>query len=423
MRQLFDDEAERTVLGAMVRDPIARGDLLAELTDEDFGQPWTGTMFRAIEWLHDNGELVTAERVLEVAADVLLAPLPLARVRSCVDARGKPHAQLPRLVDMTERRFVAGLAGELSAAAYDTGSSPVDAVELAANAASLRRAKMLAQGLDCDPVEILRLGEVLPDPDWVIPDVIERLTRTVLVGPSGYGKSYMLRQIAMCVAAGLHPFRERQSITAKRVLMIELENGRQTVMRRLQEIRQAIDPHLRLKAIVPDWDRLRVLPLQRTIDLGARNDLRKLHSEMQRFHPDLLIIGPIYRMYTAYPKGDIGGEGAAVNLQGRIDDLIGYFNCSVIIEGHTPKDSLLTVRGSSAWSNWPDYGWAMIPVGHQHAYIEEVRGPRGDGRWPQAMSRDDASKLPWFADVRRDPKSMGDTQRHDQWLDGERGLA
>jgi hypothetical protein len=44
------------------------------------------------------------------------------------------------------------------------------------------------------------------EPDWLIPDLLERRDRLILTGEEGLGKSYLLRQIAIMAAAGLDPF-------------------------------------------------------------------------------------------------------------------------------------------------------------------------------------------------------------------------
>jgi ATPase subunit of ABC transporter with duplicated ATPase domains len=50
------------------------------------------------------------------------------------------------------------------------------------------------------------LAEPDPEYDWLIPGLLERGDRVIVTGQEGKGKSTLLRQIGVQVAAGIHPF-------------------------------------------------------------------------------------------------------------------------------------------------------------------------------------------------------------------------
>jgi hypothetical protein len=51
------------------------------------------------------------------------------------------------------------------------------------------------------------LGTADDEFDWIVPGLIERGDRLMLTGFEGLGKSMLTRQLAVTMAAGLHPFR------------------------------------------------------------------------------------------------------------------------------------------------------------------------------------------------------------------------
>lgn len=400
MKDLIDVEAERMVLGAMATDSARCTHLLGLLTVEEFGAPQSRAAYRAIEWLHRNGQHITPRRISEVSVE-LGDGLTFEQAEAYQRHPDGTGPQANRLIDLSERRQVIANIAELAGAARDIERDPFDLWDEMIDRGQRRRDQMAGTDLGADEAEAFWSDEVIPV-EWVIPGLLERHARAVFVGPSGFGKTYLLRQIAMCVSQGMHPFTEER-ITPRRVLMVEFENGRTTVELRLQEIRQAIVAKLDARQIPVDRSRFRSVPAQRNVNLLAKGDVRRLHGEVARFRPDLLVIGPIYRMYSSDGRPDMGGERSATEVQGVLDDIVSRFNLSLLLEAHTPKSDVTTVRGSSAWVNWPDYGLAMDPKDEGgHAWLLPLRGDRGDGRWPKAITRGVPGRLPWSASERRE---------------------
>jgi hypothetical protein len=58
---------------------------------------------------------------------------------------------------------------------------------------------------------------------WTAPGLFRSLWRVLLVAPEGVGKSMVLRQIAVCVSCGVHPF-TFEAIEPRPALLIDLEN-------------------------------------------------------------------------------------------------------------------------------------------------------------------------------------------------------
>ena len=86
------------------------------------------------------------------------------------------------------------------------------------------------------------IGLEIPEPDWVIPNLLARGERMILTGEEGLGKSTLIRQLAMCGSAGMEPFTGNE-IPRIKVLLIDAENPSYIMQKRLSEIRQAINAH------------------------------------------------------------------------------------------------------------------------------------------------------------------------------------
>ena len=80
-------------------------------------------------------------------------------------------------------------------------------------------------------------GEDDGSDDWIIPGLTRACgTRLVVTGAEGAGKSSLLRQLGVCIAAGIHPF-THLPMEAHRVLVIDGENGARHMRRKLRPMR------------------------------------------------------------------------------------------------------------------------------------------------------------------------------------------
>ena len=64
----------------------------------------------------------------------------------------------------------------------------------------------------------------------MIPQLIEKGERVIVVAAEGVGKTMLARQIALCSAAGLHPFTMSKIATIS-TLTVDLENPERIIRR------------------------------------------------------------------------------------------------------------------------------------------------------------------------------------------------
>lgn len=246
--------------------------------------------------------------------------------------------------------------------------------------------------------------------DWLIPHVLERGDRLIWTGTEGCGKSMQTRTMAVCVAAGLHPF-DNAVIRPGRVLFIDCENSERKTRKHFRYLEKVA----RVKGRrVPDGS-LRIICRPEGIDLLSEDDAAWLLERVTAHKPDLLCIGPFYRLHRA----DMNDERAARMATVILDRARVKADCALITEAHAGhgEGPIRPVRpiGSSLLMRWPELGIGIRRTenaersdsGHYMTVdVVQWRGARDDEyRWPQQLTwgSKDRDDWPWV-----DPM----TQRH-----------
>lgn len=231
--------------------------------------------------------------------------------------------------------------------------------------------------------------DVNDDYDWLIPGVLERQERVIIVAAEGVGKTMLARQVAICSAAGIHPF-TRSRMQPIRTLTIDLENPariiRRTsakIMAQARDFRRVdkVDAHLLIKPA--------------GLDLLSSKDRVLVEDVVDRIQPDLICIGPLYKAFV--DPGGRTSESVAIEVAKYLDTIRTNYNCALWMEHHAPLGSTMGGRdlrpfGSAVWSRWPEFGLALEPdptAEERYTYIvKNFRGERDVRNWPTKMQRD-----------------------------------
>lgn len=229
-----------------------------------------------------------------------------------------------------------------------------------------------------------------PEYDWLVPGLLERGDRVILTGPEGGGKSTLLRQFGLLAAAGIHPF-TLESIEPIRVMYVDLENSRRQVRRKLRPLRLAV------KDIDPAMIRIRVVT--QGVDLLVRADEDFLEERISVNKPDLLIMGPLYKLIGDDPVKEEPARKAASIL----DRLRNTYGFALFMEAHSPHGSGGLRRperpyGASLWLRWPEFGIYLADDGT----VNHWRGARDEREWPRVLKRGGA--WPWT--MENNPKAL-----------------
>lgn len=207
--------------------------------------------------------------------------------------------------------------------------------------------------------------------DWVVPDLLERGDRLILTGSEGAGKSTLGRQIAVQAASGIHPFDAEARMAPVRVVLVDLENSRAQTSRGLAELRRTAGVrygrHL--------W-----------VFNHSADQLDRVDEILDHIKPDLLVIGPLYKMIT----GDATSEEVARSLADRMDGWRRDYRLAIALEAHSGHDQIYPY-GASMWKRWPEFG---IHLG-KDGILRHWRGMREERNFPVKLSR--GGEWPWTA--------------------------
>jgi AAA domain/DnaB-like helicase N terminal domain len=278
-----------------------------------------------------------------------------------------------------------------------TGATDADPLEIAQIARQQAQAIIDAGEADAD-VDTMTLDEFLAVEeapyDWVIPDLLERADRLILTGGEGLGKSTLFRQIAVMVAAGLHPFTGKP-IPQQRILYVDCENGPSHMRRKLRPL--ATQARLRGQGA---GQTLFIEGRPEGLDLTDPAGQQWLVARVAALQPAALFTGSLYKLF----EGDPNKEEPARAVSAVLDRCRAVANCAIVIEAHSGHSSNQAgerhVRpiGASLWLRWPEFGYGLRPTKDFDKNTRVVdfvgwRGDRDERAWPRRLKA--GSVWPW----------------------------
>jgi hypothetical protein len=377
-----DRTAEIALLYACLVSKTARQEARKHIVASDFDHPSHEVIWNAMSRLDQHGKEIDAVTVLaalgsdrarEVVPDIVAATaIPDAVAEYAAIVRG-----------WAVRRRIDSAA---MLARHDAFNPDTNVGTLAAKVASEFIAIRDGGAAASDDITALTARELLEqqddEPDWLIPGLLERRDRLILTGEEGLGKSHMLRQIAVHIAAGLDPFHDKGRIPEGRALIVDCENTWAQVRRKL---RPAVE-YTASRGSDPS-DRL-VVDCTNRMDITRDRDLARVHQLLDAYQPDVVVIGPLYRLVprALQTDDDTAPVLAALDtIRDRGAALLMEAHAGHALKGGSVRD--MRPRGSSSLMGWPEFGFGMRAVSEGIADFIPWRGQREERDWPQRVRR------------------------------------
>jgi replicative DNA helicase len=383
MSDRSDPIAEIHLLAACMESKTARIEARKFITGRDFLQPHHEDIWDAMSRLDRHDKHVDAATL---AATLGKKAMPL--IAEIMTTHGFPdhvadYAGIIR--SWSTKRQVEAVARRVL---QEVDNPELNASGFAANVVS-RFAAIRDSGMGADDITALTVSELLDqaddEPDWLIPGLLERRDRLMLTGEEGLGKSHLLRQIAILGAAGLDPFSPGTTLEPLRSLVIDCENTWSQVRRKVRPAvewatRWGHDPAERM-----------MVDCTSRMDITRDKDISRIHQLLDAWQPDLVVIGPLYRLVPRALQNDDDTAPVLAAL-----DTIRDRGCALLMEAHAGhaigKGGVrdLRPRGSSSLLGWPEFGFGMRGIGTE-GYCDLVpwRGQREERVWPQRMRKAD----------------------------------
>lgn len=386
--------AEQAVLGSVLHRPDLAAAVFEVARPEMFWEPRHLTLAAVLAAMHDAGLPVDPQTVLaRLTASGDVRRVEAHYLITLMQRAWNPDNAAGYATEVREcyrRRMIVEAGTRMVQAAgnpeTETESLIVDLAGVLDTAQDLAAAR--------EPVRPRTLDDLLAgsdEQDWLVDGLVARRERIILTGFEGLGKSELAAQLAVATAAGLHAF-TGQPITPCRVLVVDLENGDYQMRRRYRRIGDVAT------AIGGAWDhgRLMVEIREEGLDLRHGDDVAWLDRLLAGGRPDLLCMGPLYKMH----RDRMEDEQAARMLVHTLDTLRVRHNCALLIEAHSGHAEELggrrkvRPRGSSLFLGWPNVGIGLRPhqdaVDMEHPNLVEVkhwRGAREARDWPKVLCR------------------------------------
>jgi hypothetical protein len=306
-----DAAAERAVLGACLASADAHRAAVELLSDDDWYSPAHAALWRLIRRVTDTGSAVdpiTVNGALGSADPDTRRLVDANLIASLYGGIGNAFnvAHYAQLV------ADAGLRRRLFAAAQSIAQRAIEAEDAAEAAewavAEVTLARNTQQTADPTDVDVRSLIAERVTDEWVIPGLLAQGDRLILTASEGLGKSTLLRQLAVTAAAGIHPF-TNHPIDPVRVLVVDCENGRKLSRDRYRP--------LVVQAQAQGCDvenRLRIDIRPQGLNLLSAPDAALLLRTVERVRPQLLLIGPIYRLHEDDPNDERAARRVAAVL-------------------------------------------------------------------------------------------------------------
>src|SRR5690625_2720033 len=285
-------ESERAVIGAALLDPESLRFAVEHITGDDFADKRLGMAYNVMLGLRGTGEAVdeitVSAALKERGYRVELGDL--FDLRHTTPSASTMGAYARRVADAAGKRRLEqfGMRASQMAGASASYSEIMETIRRewsALNAAA-------SQGGD---TYVPTLGELLDGPvdyDWIVPNLLDRQDRLVVTGGEGAGKSFLVQQIAILSAAGIHPT-TFEPINPVPVLVVDAENSDKQWRRRVGPFTQKAaregqaDPRLTM--------RIKTVPRMNILD---EKDLARVHRWLDEYPSDLVVIGPFYKLTT-----------------------------------------------------------------------------------------------------------------------------
>lgn len=176
----------------------------------------------------------------------------------------------------------------------------------------------------------------LPEPTWLLPDLLPDDSTVMLYGPSGSYKSFLALDIALTLASGIAGFGACER-PACDVVYVSGEGSRSIARKRRPAWRAARGVEGGIKFhLVPDmpW-------------IADPTMMAEMIREIQALKvcPRLIVLDTLARAMTGMDESFAKDAGATIAA---VEFLKRTFGCSVMVVHHTGKDESRGARGSSA---------------------------------------------------------------------------
>lgn len=395
--------AERAVLGALLLAPDLADRVWSRIRPDAFWHPANTEVAQVLHAKHQARQAADPQILLtELAKRGSLqrlggGPFVHTLMESC-SIPGNAGTYADDVADTYRRRRLLQIGQRLTERSCNPTSDMLDMLKTADD--DIQRVRLDVESVSGDDFgDVLTVEELAQSPtdyEWLVPGLLERQDRLILTGPEGGGKSTLIRQVAVCLAAGLDPF-THEYIEPVRVLVVDCENSQRQNTRAYRPMLTQAQAQGR-----PTSGRLMVSVRASGLDLTRDEDAVWLTRRAVNLSPDVIVIGPLYKLH----RTNTNDEEAARAITSTLDLIRVRADCALIIEAHSPQQGSfghrpVRPRGSSLFLGWPEFGYGLRMADEMGAEVLRLmdvvpwRGARDERTFPRQIQA--GARWPWEA--------------------------
>jgi len=408
---LTDIETEEKILQWILwGEQISQTEIVEHLNPDDFYSPITRSNAELIIDMHARGEKLWIDDFVDLEAFRGNPIVWKKKARDVYLGGTAWRRRLEHLSDLANRRYGLTLATEFQKGMNDTDTDIADV----ASDISERMIRFGELGNWQTPTGLTSSDAILemetPADEWLIGGLLRVLDRMLLVGGEGSGKSTLLKQVAMLAASGHNPLNTGHVLKRPvRSLIVDVENRPATVRNQLSMIRRGMErAGIADHPDVPVWSKPEGLNLRNPIDR------HQFEGVLQASRPDLIVMGPAYKLYEMTPADKNSHEQPVREVQRAIEKLQARYKFAIAIEHHAPlgdrKNREMRPADTAVWMRWPEFGLGLYQPEPGEWELKPFRQPRDPVWWPKNLTRSTHGNLPpWIGRFDFDP-SINDGQ-------------
>lgn len=382
--------AERALIGSILVNPGYARDASKEVDHTDFLSPMHSAAWRIIHRRILEREPISDPLIAEEIAAEGFRGVDVLTLFDMKDAAQGGHLAYPHASMVRRASGVRGIE-KFGIRVTQMAREGVPLEDLMRHA---REEFEAVKRQTSSELETTSLGELLAETDeydWVIPGLLEREDRLMLTGVEGGGKTTLGRQVCIMSAAGLNPM-TAEPIEPVRVAVVDCENTARQWRRKVRSLASkaasegSADPNREMHLAMPG-----------RMDITSERNIGAVHRFLDRTKPDLLYIGPLYKLSMSAINSDDEAAPVLAAL-----DSIRERGIALIIEAHAGHSTTgeggqrnLRPRGSSQLLGWPELGFGLRVEKDDPSVssLERWRGDRDERDWPDRLRRGGA--WPW----------------------------
>jgi RecA-family ATPase len=342
-------EAERALIGSVIRRPETLENL-PTISAAQFHLPQNAALWKAILSLQQRDFGIDPVTIYNEAGDLAGSVSDIAEYASAIGTPELATYYAQCVIEAAKKRQLILIASQLAKDAYDGRLTSTEALDYASKSLCAVDETISRPDKD-EPFPVYPLEANAPVPtDWIVKDLVPAETCIVLGAEEKTGKSWLMFDLAICLATGQDLLGRFKPARTGKTLIYSPESGMAAIIRRMWGL--CWGRELNPREVLPS-----IKLIHTRINLAAEEHLSRMRATIRKYEPIVLVIDPLICAHLGIVEKD------AEDMQPLLDSIRSLTRdrpeMAIIVAHHlnkTNKDKtpMHGLRGSTALGGWTD---------------------------------------------------------------------